>query len=79
MRSLVCVNIDGHLTFFHRRIKDKYGVTALDSLPIDDLQTRGLIRREQAKASISADDIASGQSVLSVPRSVTPLTMSEYR
>ncbi|KAJ3508272.1 hypothetical protein NLJ89_g5849 [Agrocybe chaxingu] len=39
-------------------IKDKNGETALDLLSLDDTKTRDLIRKSQAQASISRDDIA---------------------
>ncbi|KAJ7083355.1 ankyrin repeat-containing domain protein [Mycena belliarum] len=41
------------------RIKDKNGETVLDILPADDTEIRGLIRKAQAQATISQDDVAS--------------------
>ncbi|RDB19372.1 hypothetical protein Hypma_013426 [Hypsizygus marmoreus] len=41
------------------RIKDKNGETVLDIIPHEDIETRTLIRRAQAEASVSHDDIAS--------------------
>ncbi|KAI0937476.1 hypothetical protein AcV5_005378 [Taiwanofungus camphoratus] len=39
-------------------IKDRHGQTAFDLLPPDDVETRALMRKAQAEASISHDDIA---------------------
>ncbi|KAJ7144835.1 ankyrin repeat-containing domain protein [Mycena crocata] len=41
------------------RIKDKNGDTVLDALSADDGEIRALIRKEQAQASVSQDDVAS--------------------
>ncbi|KAJ6541653.1 ankyrin repeat-containing domain protein [Mycena capillaripes] len=41
------------------RIKDKNGDTALDNIPGDDTEIRALIRKAQAQASVSQDDVAS--------------------
>ncbi|KAJ7447204.1 ankyrin repeat-containing domain protein [Mycena latifolia] len=41
------------------RIKDKSGDTVLDVLPADDTEIRALIRKAQAQASVSQDDVAS--------------------
>ncbi|KAJ7207500.1 ankyrin repeat-containing domain protein [Mycena pura] len=41
------------------RIKDKNGDTALDLLPADDTEIRALVRKAQAQASVSRDDVAS--------------------
>ncbi|KAF8971792.1 hypothetical protein BDZ97DRAFT_1785164 [Flammula alnicola] len=40
-------------------IKDKNGETAIDLIPLDDTKLRALIRKHQAQASVSRDDIAS--------------------
>ncbi|KAI0308379.1 ankyrin repeat-containing domain protein, partial [Multifurca ochricompacta] len=42
------------------QIKDKEGLVALNYVPEDDKETRNAFRRNQAKSSISKDDIASG-------------------
>jgi len=39
-------------------MKDKNGNTVLDIVPTDDVEIRNLIRKSQAQASISRDDIA---------------------
>lgn len=44
----------------HIRIKDKNGDTALDLLPAGDTEIRALVRKAQAQASVSRDDVASG-------------------
>ncbi|KDR85846.1 hypothetical protein GALMADRAFT_218917 [Galerina marginata CBS 339.88] len=41
-------------------IKDKNGETVLDLLPEDDTKLRALVRKHQAQASVSRDDVASG-------------------
>ncbi|KAJ7894547.1 ankyrin repeat-containing domain protein [Mycena leptocephala] len=41
------------------RIKDKNGDTALDTLSENDTEIRALIRKAQAQASVSQDDVAS--------------------
>ncbi|KAJ7842247.1 ankyrin repeat-containing domain protein [Mycena olivaceomarginata] len=41
------------------RIKDKNGETVLDTLSEDDAEIRALIRKSQAQASVSQDDVAS--------------------
>ncbi|KAJ6601103.1 ankyrin repeat-containing domain protein [Mycena vulgaris] len=41
------------------RIKDKNGDTVLDTLPADDTEIHALIRKAQAQASFSQDDVAS--------------------
>ena len=46
------------------RIKDKRGYTILDLLGARDEALRQLIRRSQAQASITRDDIADGQKSL---------------
>ncbi|KAH9897668.1 ankyrin [Cubamyces lactineus] len=40
------------------RIKDKNGETALDLVPPEDTEIRALLRKAQAQASISHDDVA---------------------
>ncbi|KIM47381.1 hypothetical protein M413DRAFT_439062 [Hebeloma cylindrosporum] len=40
-------------------IKDKNGETVIDLLPTDDTKLRALIRKHQAKTSVSRDDVAS--------------------
>ncbi|KAH9486069.1 Ankyrin repeat-containing protein [Psilocybe cubensis] len=40
-------------------IKDKNGETVIDLLPADDTKLRALIRKHQAQATISRDDVAS--------------------
>jgi len=40
-------------------IKNKNGDTALDLIPSNDNETRALIRKAQAQASVSHDDVAS--------------------
>ncbi|KAI9000682.1 ankyrin [Trametes punicea] len=40
------------------RIKDKNGETALDLVPPEDTEIRALMRKAQAQASISQDDVA---------------------
>jgi hypothetical protein len=47
------------------RIKDKNGDTALDTLSENDTEIRALIRKAQAQASVSQDDVASGARSLS--------------
>lgn len=42
-------------------MKDKNGNTILDIVPTDDVEIRGLIRKAQAQASVSRDDIADGK------------------
>lgn len=42
-------------------IKDKNGDVALDLVPKDDTKLRALIRKAQAEASVSLDDVASGK------------------
>ncbi|KAK7037544.1 Vacuolar protein sorting-associated protein 70 [Paramarasmius palmivorus] len=41
------------------KIKNKYNQTALDLVPSDDADTRALIRKSQAQATVSTDDVAS--------------------
>jgi hypothetical protein len=45
----------------HSSIKNKFGVTALDIIPSGDDELRSLVRKSQAQASVSADDVASGK------------------
>jgi hypothetical protein len=45
----------------HSSIKNKFGVTALDIIPSGDDELRSLVRKYQAQASVSADDVASGK------------------
>ncbi|OBZ79804.1 hypothetical protein A0H81_01307 [Grifola frondosa] len=42
------------------KIKDKHGETALDLVSPNDVEIRALMRKVQAQASISRDDVASG-------------------
>ncbi len=55
------------LSWLHRlsltslSIRDKFGETALDLVPSEDTEVRALFRKAQAQASISQDDIASGE------------------
>jgi hypothetical protein len=51
------------LYLFFYRIKDKNGETVIDLLPNDDTKLRALIRKYQAKSSISRDDVASGKPI----------------
>ncbi|KAG5643300.1 hypothetical protein DXG03_001227 [Asterophora parasitica] len=41
------------------RIKDKHNQTAVDLLPPEETEIRGLIRKAQAQESVARDDIAS--------------------
>jgi uncharacterized protein len=49
------------LTISPFSIKDKYGETVLDIVSLEDRRTRDMILKARATASISKDDIASGQ------------------
>ncbi|OSD00880.1 ankyrin [Trametes coccinea BRFM310] len=40
------------------KIKDKNGETAIDLIPPEDTEIRALLRKSQAQASISRDDVA---------------------
>ncbi|KJA28384.1 hypothetical protein HYPSUDRAFT_51211 [Hypholoma sublateritium FD-334 SS-4] len=40
-------------------IRDKNGETPIDLIPLDDAKLRAIIRKQQAQASVSRDDIAS--------------------
>lgn len=42
-------------------IKDKNRTTVLDIIPPQDTELRALIRKHQAQASVSKDDVASGK------------------
>lgn len=42
------------------RIKNKYGDTAVNTIGDSDPTLRNLIRRAEAQASVSKDDIANG-------------------
>lgn len=46
------------------RIRDKAGETVTDILPQDDPRLRDAIRKHQAQASVSHDDIAHGQGIV---------------
>ena len=42
-------------------IRDKNHETVLDIIPAEDTELRALIRKYQAKASVSQDDVANGK------------------
>ena len=43
------------------RIKDKNGETVFDLVSPEDTEIRALLRKTQAQASISHDDVANGE------------------
>lgn len=61
--DIKCVNCQYHPIVLTRLLsmKDKNGNTILDIVPTDDMEIRSLIRKSQAQASISRDDIADGK------------------
>lgn len=51
------------LTIWIASIKDKNKETVLDIIPVRDAELRALIRKNQAQASVSKHDVASGKHV----------------
>ena len=44
-----------------RRIEDKNGETVMDLVSPEDTEIRAMLRKSQAQASISHDDVANGE------------------